>query len=164
MSPAMKKETKSQSDKIAKPILAYVNFLATEPKGGLRLVTNDFTVASHQMLEQGKTDLLSSLQQTRETHLELHSHLDLLAADRALDATLEVATAALQLAARAASARKARRSSLVPTLNSIQGPSAETKDEDFTNWYENLFDEGSGDTVAVSVAEEDDDNTEGSKT
>jgi hypothetical protein len=153
-SPAMKREVKSFGEQIANPIKKYITFLGKEPVGGLAHVNNHLKGQSYKMLEAGKLDLLSSLQETREVQLNLHPHHNIipsrsstireatslfLSADQALDSTIAAAETALELAAKSAETRKARRQSLQPTLDNIL-IEGERKDDDFTQWYGKLFD------------------------
>jgi len=143
MSPMMKRETKNQADSF-KHVTDFMKYLATEPQGGLRHVEHDLSVATKTLLRDGKTDLLSSLQHSREITLDLCSHIN--AEDistTTLDATIAAAQTTLELASRALQQKQERRSSLVPTLQTILPPE-QHQTADFSEWYETLFDSNRG--------------------
>ena len=152
MSPAMTKETEGMGAGLANPVKKYTTFLASEPEGGLRHVNAHLTTTSKKIIDDGKLELLSSLQESREVQLNLHQlqtgqkpNDD----NHHLDSVLLVAEQACKLALEASSARAARRESLVPTLTALMSdvevdaasdsPAVPKKNDDFSQWYEDLF-------------------------
>ena len=142
----MNRELQTYGAALSKPVLSYVHFLGKEPNSGLRHVSAHLNGQSSDILEQGKLDLLATLQQTRQTQLQLHAHQpttdtvsSFAAAEQALALTLKAVNEALSLAARASGERRTKRQSLQPTLDALL-PEAKSNDEDFSQWYETLFD------------------------
>ena len=163
MSPAMSKEVQNFGKSIADPVKKYTTYLANEPQGGLRHVNAHLTTTAKKIIDDGKLELLSSLQESREVqlnlhqldHRKMHSHTAASSVDEDhhLDSVLRIAEQACNLALEASNARAARRQSLVPTLTTLmsdvemEGSTATNCDnsvpksnDDFSQWYEDLFD------------------------